>query len=156
MLRNHIDDILARRRLEMQREEQNWRERCHLYLPVLEKLDAVLDVETITLNPNATYLYLSFHGDKELFTKVIRALRTTGWRTMDPMPDANQPSWSSDFHLFRYPEGSPDGEEVSGVEIFLSFSSTVCRRVKIGTKMQEVDIYETVCSDDPESSEGPY
>jgi hypothetical protein len=33
------------------------------------------------------------------------------------------------------------------VRIWLAFSSTVCRRVKIGTKTVEQDVYETVCDE---------
>ena len=34
-----------------------------------------------------------------------------------------------------------------GNNVWISFSSTSCRRVKVGTEMKEVDVYETVCED---------
>jgi hypothetical protein len=34
-----------------------------------------------------------------------------------------------------------------GNTVWVSFSSTSCKRVKVGTEMKEVDVYETVCED---------
>jgi hypothetical protein len=34
-----------------------------------------------------------------------------------------------------------------GNNVWISFSSTSCKRVKVGTEMKEVDVYETVCED---------
>ena len=34
-----------------------------------------------------------------------------------------------------------------GFSIWVSFGSTTCKRVQVGTKMQEVPVYETVCEE---------
>ena len=34
-----------------------------------------------------------------------------------------------------------------GNSVWISFSSTSCKRVKVGTETKEVDVYETVCED---------
>ena len=64
------------------------------------------------------------------------------------------------FHFLRKlgyePENRPTAEKTSsfstyfnapdkGLRIWLNFSSTVCIRKKIGTKMVEQPVYETVC-----------
>ena len=37
--------------------------------------------------------------------------------------------------------------EGSGEFVFVSFSSTTCKRVQVGTKTEEVPVYEMVCED---------
>lgn len=38
-------------------------------------------------------------------------------------------------------------DESESEYIFVSFSSTSCKRVQVGTKMEEVPVYETVCEE---------
>jgi hypothetical protein len=38
-------------------------------------------------------------------------------------------------------------ETDSNVRVWVSFSSTSCRRVQVGTKTEEVPVYETVCDE---------
>lgn len=93
-------------------------------------------------------LQIRASGDKALLTKMIRAVRTAGWKTDDAPPAANADYWHADY----------SHEDREG-RIALSFSSTVCRRVKVGTRMVEQDVYETQCGaieDDSTESEGPY
>ena len=38
-------------------------------------------------------------------------------------------------------------DEESSNYLWVSFSSSTCKRVQVGTKMEEVPVYETVCED---------
>ena len=74
-------------------------------------------------------------GDKHEFAAAIRALRVNGFKTDEEPPAKNEPSWCGHF------------ERVDGARMYLSFTSKSCRRVKVGTKMVEEDVYETVCNE---------
>ena len=90
-------------------------------------INAGIDINTQTLD-------LSYSGDKFVLQGIFKALRTLGYQT-DKRPEEN----ASDFRSYwRHPE--------SDMRIYLAFSSTVCKRIKVGTKMVEQDVYETVCS----------
>jgi hypothetical protein len=83
----------------------------------------------------ANYLYASISGDKDKLVQVIRLLRTSGLvADDDKKPAEKQP-------LFQawYRNAADD------VRVYLSFSSTVCKRVQVGTETKEVPVYETVC-----------
>lgn len=70
-------------------------------------------------------------GDKETFVKAWKLLRSIGIR-LSPVEKG-----STSLTQFLTHD--------SGLRIMFNFSSTVCQRVKVGTKMQEVDVYETQC-----------
>ena len=80
-------------------------------------------------------LDIAFSGDKHALEAAWGVLRKAGFEVSGERPKPNQPSYSS---FFRHPDGAL---------IWFSFSSTVCRRVKIGTQMVAQDIYETVCGE---------
>lgn len=77
---------------------------------------------------------VSVTGDKHKFLLLLRTLNRHGLRTPKIEKGA------TGFSEFFYPEGSE-------VTLWVRFSSTVCRRVKVGTKMVEQDIYDTVCDE---------
>ena len=72
-------------------------------------------------------------GSKETLVAIIRVLRKHGWET-DAKPVDNEPSFMAFY-----------GHEDSEFRVWFNFSSTVCRRVKVGTELKEVPIYEVVC-----------
>jgi hypothetical protein len=73
---------------------------------------------------------------------VVRIFRLAGFTTQSDPPKANAPTWYA-----RYSKQGCD------LAIWLNFSSTVCRRVKVGTKLVEQEIFETVCGEvDPQNS----
>lgn len=80
-------------------------------------------------------LDIAFSGDKHALEATWGVLRKAGFNCSNARPKPNQPTYGS---FFNHP---------TGAVIWLSFSSTVCRRVKIGTQMVEQDIYETVCGE---------
>ena len=76
---------------------------------------------------------LSHSGDKLVLDGMFRALRKLGYEP-DKRPETN----ASYFTTFWNRPGTT-------LRIYTRFSSTVCKRVKIGTKMVEQDIFETRC-----------
>jgi len=142
------------RRIERAAEvEQKWIATQHHYLPLFQSLVAIQAAlsEGETLETGAgsfgSYVSLNVTGSRSLLTRVWRSLRLRGWYTADTRPAALETSWSGSFYLHT---GTEDGGRVPGVEVYLSFSSTVCRRVKVGTKLVEQPIYEVRCSPDGE------
>lgn len=148
MFRNMIDDAITARRAEAMEMDQKWRENSHHFLPLLEKLDGLPCAAAITMNPGDDgCLFIRLAGNAADLTLIVRAFRTTGWHTMYAgPPEAKQSSWSALWRLHK--AGGEEADDVPGVEIYFSFSSTVCRRVLVGKKMVEQDVYETVCGDD--------
>lgn len=83
-------------------------------------------------------LYIWAKGDGKLLSNIVRALRTRGWRTAvgHLRPQKGDTTWTATF--------SKDGTEET---VYVNFSSTVCRRVLVGSEVREVPVYETVCED---------
>ena len=77
---------------------------------------------------------LSITGNYTILKDVFHFLRKLGYE-----PD-NRPT-EEKTHSFSTYFKNPSKE----LRIWINFSSTVCIRKKIGTKMQEVAVYETVC-----------
>lgn len=84
----------------------------------------------VTIDPVS--LDISIAGDRHDLNAAFGALRKIGYLPSD-RPKAGAASYSSWFHK--------DG----WITVYLTFSSTQCTRVKVGTKTQTVDVYETVC-----------
>jgi len=75
-------------------------------------------------------------GDKHKLAAVIRILRISGFSTAANRPKQGDSSWYAWF----------DADNCT-MRIWFSFTSSVCRRIKTGSKMVSVDTYETVCGD---------
>jgi hypothetical protein len=83
-----------------------------------------------------TWISLSFSGDGPRLAAVWRVLRRHGFNT-----SARPVKGDTTFHAFWKREGQ--------AEIFMSFSSSMCRRVQVGTRMVEQPVYETQCGEMP-------
>ncbi|MGD9590835.1 MAG: hypothetical protein AB7Q37_18465 [Pyrinomonadaceae bacterium] len=108
-----------------------WQQHKATFAPIVAK--------ALALNGRVTFpntLDIHLFGDKHALAEMVRVLRTRGFSTVNSPPKKGDNSWRAFFRK--------DGVSV---EIWLSFSSTVCRRVKVGTKMVEQDVYETVCDE---------
>jgi len=92
--------------------------------------DALTSASIDYLGPN---IYAS--GNKHDLAGCVRALRVNGFKSDSAPPGKHDSSWTAFFH----------NEE--GAKVYFNFSSKVCRRVKVGTKMVEQDLYETVCDE---------
>lgn len=80
---------------------------------------------------------MSFTGDGERLKQVWMELRRNGFK-----PNAHPKKGETTFYT-HWPK---DGFS----QFWMEFSSNVCRRVQIGTKLVETPIYETQCGDLPE------
>jgi hypothetical protein len=93
-------------------------------------------------------LTINVAGDKHILASAIRALRTHGFKTRNEPPATNASSWSAWFEPEHEDHALPWEIRQSG-RVYLYFSSTVCRRVKVGqtTRVVTEDVYETVCGE---------
>lgn len=82
-----------------------------------------------------SYVYVGFTGDFSLFKRVWALLRSHGWTPDKKVTETK----FSDFCTFW---GSPDGEKQ---KLFFNYTSSVCFRKKVGTRMVEEIIYEIEC-----------
>lgn len=71
-------------------------------------------------------------GDKQKFLQLVRCHRRYGFKPEMPAKGATTAFWRI------------NGRDAQ-MGMYFSFSSTVCHRVKVGTKMVEQDVYETQC-----------
>lgn len=83
-----------------------------------------------------TYITLNFTGDGEKLAQVWRVLRIHGYNTK-----LRPQKGDTTFNAFWKQEGH--------AELFMCFSSSMCRRVQVGTKTVEVPVYETQCGELP-------
>jgi hypothetical protein len=125
-----IEEMLEEERANVDRRVALWKEKKEIFLPIVTKL-AALEIEPRFDGD----LNVSFAGDKHKLAAVFRILRLAGFATKSERPKANDSSWNGYFH-------NPDYET-----IWVWFTSSVCRRVQTGTRIEEVPIYETVCGD---------
>lgn len=104
------------------------------------KLEA-LDID-VAFDLDNDYIAVRFTGDGERLGDVWGELRRHGFNTT-ARPEKGQ----TEFYSFWEREGY--------CRIFLIFMSSVCRRVKIGTRTvtKEEDIFETQCGEMPELEE---
>lgn len=108
-------------------------------LPELFRRLEELDID-LSFNLDSTWIGLRFTGDGARLTDVWRALRLNGYSTV-----VHPKKGDTEVHAFWKHEGQ--------VELFMCFSSSLCKRVQVGTKMVEQPIYETQCGDLPELGE---
>jgi hypothetical protein len=77
---------------------------------------------------------LRISGGPDTLKAIFHAFRTLGY---EPSNRPGIKPESSFTTYFKHP--------AKEVVFYLSFSSLICKRVKIGTEMKEMPIYETVC-----------
>lgn len=106
-------------------------------------------IEPQYVTVDAQSLYISVAGDKQVLNKAYGVLRKNGLDATH-RPEEKAASYSAYFNLGEeeYLFGIHGG--VEQFKVCFSFSSTVCRRVKTGTRMVEEDIYEVQCEDESE------
>ncbi len=92
----------------------------------LEDNVSAFSVDSYSLN-------ISIYGDKHVLVAAFSELRKLGYNTAN-RPKANESTYYSRFDT-----------EPHSLPVYLNFSSSSCRRVKVGTKMVETPVYETVC-----------
>lgn len=129
-----IDIMIAEETAAFLVKKQRWNvARTHFAAP----LNALLQIGVEPrFDSHDCNVYVS--GDKLKLTAIVRIFRTCGFALVgDERPKPGDTSWSG---YFKHPN--------SEQKFYLHFTSTVCKRVKVGTKTVEQDIYETRCGDD--------
>jgi len=81
-------------------------------------------------------------GGKKKLEAAFKLLRRAGWE-----PTFRPTDKTTYYSSFFY------NEAVEKYRVYLSYSSDVCRRVQVGTRFEEVPIYEIQCSESMELSE---
>lgn len=131
VLDDPIDLLLAEENINLARKRQRWNAVKDFYRPIINAL------QRLGIEPRfSSEIDVCFAGDAHKLAAVVRLLRTAGFATTASKPKAGDTSWSA---FYKHPECQTD--------VYLSFSSSVCKRVKVGTKMVEQDVYETHCGD---------
>lgn len=126
-----VEVELAEAAIALSKRRQTWDSIKEFYRPIVRAL------QRLGIEPKLSGdIDVSFTGDVHKFSAAVRILRTHGFTTTALPPKAGQSAW---YGYYRHPEVD--------VQVWLHFTSSVCRRVKIGTKMVEQDVYETVCGE---------
>lgn len=103
-----------------------------------EKLRAILaDFVELGAEPitDGDWIHITVTGDKHKFLQFCRAMRKHGIEL--PKVEKGATGLTKLHYL----------GEAFEITLYFNFSSTQCRRVKVGTKMVEQDVFETVCDE---------
>ena len=90
----------------------------------------------VTANCDSYNVSIRVAGGPNELKEIFRAFRKLGYEPSD------RPGIQPEASFGTYFRKDPSDDTP---EFYLSFSSTICKRVKVGTKMVEQAIYETVC-----------
>lgn len=130
-MKTAIDEWLDSEEVTLQERRQRWKAMRDMALPLVQKaigFEGRADIDTD--------LNLRIVGDKHTLAEMVRALRTRGWSTTEAPPMKGSNQWTAWY-----------SHDNCDTRIFLIFTSKVCRRVQVGTKMVEQAVYETICDE---------
>ena len=130
-----IDEQINQRFREIQQQATWWAEDGHYYIPILEVLEAM----GCDCRISGSGIDVSRAGNKKDLQAVFRAMRLAGFAP-NHRPEAKDTHYSAFFYPLY-----------EGIKpLWLSFSSTVCKRVQVGTELKEVPVYEVQCEESME------
>lgn len=141
-----LDQVPAKTMLQLMEKQQRAKKFLDLFHSTLRQFTPLfrqlehLDID-LRFNMDDGDIHLSFTGNGERLKTVWAELRRNGYE-----PAFRPKKGENNFSTFF------EQEECS--RIWFSFSSTVCKRVQVGTRTVEQPIYETRCDELPEL-EGP-
>lgn len=99
---------------------------------IKEVAQALKKIDIRSAEVNGEEVDISITGDKHVLQAIFGAFRKLGYQT------SKRPLKNDSYFYCRWEkEGKPT--------FYFTFSSTVCKRVKVGTKMVEQDVFENVC-----------
>lgn len=137
---NNIIDLSSENPIDLQLQEQalslsqlraKWNASRSYLVPVITALTE-LGIEPKLegeLNVNVT-------GDAKRLAQCVRIFMTAGFKSAASKPKKGDTSW---YSYYKHPDCLLD--------IWFHFTSSVCKRVQVGTKLEEVPVYETRCDD---------
>lgn len=102
-------------------------------LPLITESNIETEVLTFLVVPGTSELYIGLSGTKENLNKIFSIFRKCGLYPRS-RPKENDTSYYTYFYA-----------EDSDFRVWFSFTSTVCRRVAVGTRIVEETIYEVQC-----------
>ncbi len=134
-----MSTLLNEIKTTLRKEKHDWKKRRQFFKENEADIAAVIneiDLRTASAgrmdcDQDDVNLYVS--GKFDTMKEIFRGFRKLGYEPSSRPTEKAQ----SQFTCYFNQTGKPT--------FYLSFSSTLCKRVKIGTKMQEVDIYEVQC-----------
>ena len=97
---------------------------------LMDEVEGSLSVSTYTVDLTVTGGMGKLYG-------LIERLGELGYTTGKELPENTETYWFARF------EGV--NQDVPYPTVYLSYSNNQCHRVKIGTEMKEVDVYEVRC-----------
>lgn len=133
ILESSVDLALAEQALKLAKRRQKWAACRDFYAPII----AAFQRAGCEPYMEDSYIVVLMTGDKRKLETAFRILRGAGFTfSSAERPKKGNSQW---FSFFNHPECE--------TALFFQFTSSVCRRVKVGTKMVEQDVYETQCGD---------
>lgn len=139
LVESAIIELFNKQRKEADETQNKWSSLRQCYLPLLKRLEKLKPELEFS---KYGYLRVDVSGDAHTITAVIRALRTSGFKAEGFTPPKKN---TSSFSVFFTQEEAPY------TQVYLTFCSTVCKVVQVGTKMVEQPVYETVCGGEVEN-----
>lgn len=139
---DYIDQIPAKTSLKLIEAAQQAQKNIKAFKEAIRARSALfrrleeLDID-VGFSPENAYIHVRFTGDGDRLGQVWGAFRQSGWKTT-----CRPEKGKNEFYAFWHQEGL--------VDLFMNFTSSVCRRVQVGTKMVEQPIYEMHCGELPE------
>lgn len=126
-----IEIALAETALQLAKSRQKWNAIKDFYRPIINSL------QRLGLEPRlSNEIDIYFAGDAHKLAAVVRILRTAGFTTAAERPKRGDTTWAA---YYEHPD--------CATRAYLYFTSAVCKRVKVGTKMVEQDVFEVQCGD---------
>jgi hypothetical protein len=143
-----IQDSLREAQENADRNLLNFDHAVQTYANLWQQLEALGDQVSVDFELQSGWINLRASGGTLLLRQVWRALRASGLNTEHRPKDAQKQTYFSTIwrnqKINEYGERRPDWD---GTKLCFVFSSTVCKRVLIGTKKVEVEenVYEIQC-----------
>ena len=127
-----IDVHLAEQALALSKKRLLWVQHKALLTPIIKELTH----QGIEPNFTGDDIILSFTGDALKLRHAMEVLVAAHFTTTADKPKPGDTMWYAFF-----------SHSACRIKLFVNFSSSVCIRKKIGTKLVEQDVYETICGD---------
>jgi hypothetical protein len=132
ILESSVDICLAEQSLKLARMRTRWAACRDFYAPLISAFQRLGSEPYL----QDDYVVGKLTGDKETLAKAFRILRGAGFTFSADRPKQGDSEW---YTFFTHPDCQ--------TKFFFNFTSSVCRRIKVGTKLVEQDVYETQCGD---------
>ena len=126
-----IDKKIAAELDALSKKRDQWESKKDICLPIIDAMGVIGEFYCDWVGS----LDFRITGDKHKLAGAVRVLRTRGWESKSDPPKPGE-TWVAKFHNPKI-----------NFSVFIVYSSTVCRRVKVGTKTVEQDVYEIVCDE---------